>query len=64
MQLISIALFYVLILFVGIYASRRRDGDDSAVNLLLAGRRIPLFIGVITMTATPDQVAPPVTCKM
>jgi high affinity choline transporter 7 len=51
-QLISIAVFYLLIFAVGIYASRRRGGEDSSANLLLAGRGMPLVIGVMTMTAT------------
>ena len=52
MQLISIAVFYLLIFAVGIYASRHRGGEDSSANLLLAGRGMPLVIGVMTMTAT------------
>ena len=52
MQLVSIALFYMLILAVGVCASRRRGGDKSSAGLLLAGRKMPLVIGVFTMTAT------------
>lgn len=52
MQLVSIALFYLLIFVVGVYASRRRGGDGSSENLLLAGRSMPLLVAVMTMTAT------------
>lgn len=53
MQLISIAVFYLLIFAVGVYASRRLHGESrSSEQLLLAGRRMPLVIGVLTMTAT------------
>ena len=52
MQLVSIAVFYLLILAVGVCASRRRGRDKSSAGLLLAGRRMPLWVGVFTMTAT------------
>jgi high affinity choline transporter 7 len=51
-QLVSIAVFYLLIFAIGVYAGRRRDEDQSSVNLLLAGRGMPVLIGVFTMTAT------------
>lgn len=50
-QLVSIALFYLLIFVVGIYASRRRKGTTST-DLFLAGRGLPIYLGVFTMTAT------------
>ncbi len=52
MQLAVIAAFYLLIFAVGIYASRRQGGEGSSNDLLLAGRRMPLLVGVLTMTAT------------
>ncbi len=52
MQLLSIAVFYLLIFAIGVYAGRRRDGDQSSLNLLLAGRGMPVLVGVFTMTAT------------
>ncbi|NQU25079.1 MAG: sodium:solute symporter family protein [Candidatus Nealsonbacteria bacterium] len=42
----------MLIFAVGVGAGRRRRGDGSPQDLLLAGRRIPLFVGVFTLTAT------------
>ncbi|CAG0916891.1 unnamed protein product [Notodromas monacha] len=51
--LISIIIFYVLILMVGIWAGRKRDKDgDSEEEVMLAGRNIGLFVGIFTMTAT------------
>jgi high affinity choline transporter 7 len=51
-QLLSIAGFYLLIFAVGICAGRRRSGDGTAEDLLLAGRKVPFFVGALTMTAT------------
>ncbi|XP_066591022.1 high-affinity choline transporter 1 [Prorops nasuta] len=51
--IISIVLFYVLILFVGIWAARKKEaGNDSEEEVMLAGRSIGLFVGIFTMTAT------------
>lgn len=48
---ISIALFYVLILIVGIWAGRKKEqGNDSEEEVMLAGRSIGLFVGIFTMT--------------
>lgn len=52
MQLAAIAIFYLLIFAIGVYAQRRRDRDQSSDNLLVAGRGMPIIIGVFTMTAT------------
>ncbi|XP_011302945.1 high-affinity choline transporter 1 [Fopius arisanus] len=50
---ISIGLFYVLILGVGIWAARKKEaGNDSEEEVMLAGRSIGLFVGIFTMTAT------------
>ncbi|XP_067010370.1 high-affinity choline transporter 1 [Anabrus simplex] len=51
--LISIILFYILILAVGIWAGRKKEaGNDSEEEVMLAGRNIGLFVGIFTMTAT------------
>ncbi|CAH1407827.1 unnamed protein product [Nezara viridula] len=50
---ISVALFYLLILGVGIWAARKKQaGNDSEEEVMLAGRSIGLFVGIFTMTAT------------
>lgn len=50
---ISIVLFYILILGVGIWAARKKEaGNDSEEEVMLAGRSIGLFVGIFTMTAT------------
>ncbi|GLV45387.1 Choline transporter [Carabus blaptoides fortunei] len=51
--IISIILFYILILGVGIWAGRKKEaGNDSEEEVMLAGRSIGLFVGIFTMTAT------------
>lgn len=51
--IVSIVLFYVLILAVGIWAARKKEaGNDSEEEVMLAGRSIGLFVGIFTMTAT------------
>lgn len=48
---ISISLFYILILGVGIWAGRKKEeGNDSEEEVMLAGRSIGLFVGIFTMT--------------
>ncbi|KAI5733547.1 hypothetical protein M8J76_013153 [Diaphorina citri] len=50
---ISIVLFYLLILLVGIWAGRKTEkGNHSEEEVMLAGRNIGLFVGIFTMTAT------------
>jgi high affinity choline transporter 7 len=50
---ISIILFYVLILGVGMWAGRKKEsGNDSEEEVMLAGRNIGMFVGIFTMTAT------------
>ena len=50
---VSIVLFYMLILGVGIWAARKKEaGNDSEEEVMLAGRSIGLFVGIFTMTAT------------
>lgn len=49
--LISVVLFYLLILGVGIWAARKKQaGNDSEEEVMLAGRSIGLFVGIFTMT--------------
>ncbi|XP_018008874.1 high-affinity choline transporter 1-like, partial [Hyalella azteca] len=51
--LVAILLFYALILGVGIYAAwRRRSKKDNSDEIILAGRSIGPFVGLMTMTAT------------
>lgn len=52
MQLISILFFYALIFLVGIAAYRRRERGLSSGDLLVAGRSMPVFLCIATMTAT------------
>ncbi|XP_016995951.1 high-affinity choline transporter 1 [Drosophila takahashii] len=50
---VSIVMFYLLILVVGIWAGRKKQsGNDSEEEVMLAGRSIGLFVGIFTMTAT------------
>ncbi|XP_065216726.1 high-affinity choline transporter 1 isoform X2 [Planococcus citri] len=49
--IVSIVLFYLLILVVGIWAGRKKEeGNDSEEEVMLAGRNIGLFVGIFTMT--------------
>ncbi|KAM6934478.1 high-affinity choline transporter 1-like [Xenentodon cancila] len=56
--LVAIVLFYVLILFVGIWAAWKNknsgvsDGIDRSESIMVGGRDIGLFVGGFTMTAT------------
>ncbi len=47
----AMMLFYGLIFFVGSYASQLRQ-SNTATDVMLAGRSIPLFIAIFTMSAT------------
>ena len=62
---ISIIIFYVLILGVGIWAGRKKEaGNDSEEEVMLAGRNIGLFVGIFTMTGTSPNLNSPksLTC--
>ncbi|CAG2164248.1 unnamed protein product [Oppiella nova] len=55
----SVIIFYIIILFVGIWAGRKKktggegDGDEfETEEVMLAGRNIGVFVGIFTMTAT------------
>ncbi|XP_077445234.1 high-affinity choline transporter 1-like [Stigmatopora argus] len=56
--LVAIAFFYLLILFVGIWAawknkhSGEAEGTDRSETIMVGGRDIGLFVGGFTMTAT------------
>lgn len=61
---VSIVLFYLLILAVGIWAGRKKQsGNDSEEEVMLAGRSIGLFVGIFTMTGeSVGCVGCPITC--
>jgi len=52
--LVSVGFFYLIILGVGIWSGWKRNKKtvNDTENIILAGRDIGLFIGVLTMTAT------------
>lgn len=51
--LAAILVFYTLILCVGLYAAwKRRSQKDNSDEIILAGRSIGPFVGLMTMTAT------------
>lgn len=55
--LVSIILFYLLILLVGIWAGRKKvSGNDSEEEVMLAGRSIGLFVGIFTMTGKEESL--------
>lgn len=53
---VSIFTLYALVFLVGVVATRRApppaDGDGALEELLLAGRSLPLWVALLTMTAT------------
>jgi len=51
----SMAILYVAVFLVGVYASRGKSeakGEEALEELMLAGRSLPLWVGLLTMTAT------------
>lgn len=54
--LVAIAVFYLLILFVGIWAALKNkhsgeaEGTDRSETIMVGGRDIGLFVGGFTMT--------------
>lgn len=54
--LVAIVIFYIIILFVGIWAAwkNKAAGDEESVDrsesIMVGGRDIGLFVGVFTMT--------------
>ncbi len=49
---LSMLIFYSLIFFLGSYIAARKGKQDSDEEVLLAGRSIPLWIAIFTMSAT------------
>lgn len=65
--LVAIVLFYLLILFVGIWAAWKNKnsgvGADRSETIMVGGRDIGLFVGGFTMTGEfGDQCARSGTC--
>ncbi|XP_033109809.1 high-affinity choline transporter 1-like isoform X2 [Anneissia japonica] len=48
--LICVVFFYIIILAIGLYASKKTKGTSSTDEVMLAGRNIGLLLGVFTMT--------------
>ena len=49
----SMSVFYAVIYYVGVLAGKRKEGaDNSAEGIMLAGRGVPVWIGIFTMSAT------------
>jgi high affinity choline transporter 7 len=48
---LSMIFFYALIFGIGAYAAQLRQGNESD-SFLLAGRNLPLFLAIFTMSAT------------
>ena len=51
-SLVSLGAFYALVMSVGIYTGRKRTIRNDADDLLVAGRGLPVLLGMFTMTAT------------
>lgn len=50
--LVAVFILYVLVFLVGVWAGKEGGEHSSAEELLLAGRDLPLWVGLLTMTAT------------
>jgi len=50
--LLGLGVFYLSILIVGIWAAKKKEGSLATENMFLAGRNMPLWLGVFTLTAT------------
>lgn len=51
--LVGIIFFYLIVLLVGLYAGwKKRREEQNQEQVMLAGRDIGLFVGVLTMGAT------------
>ena len=49
----SMAVFYALVYYIGARAAgKRRAEDNDADGMMLAGRNLPLFVAICTMSAT------------
>ncbi|MDX2245317.1 MAG: sodium:solute symporter family protein [Bacteroidia bacterium] len=49
--LVVIMVFYLMIFAVGLWAGKEKPGDNPD-SFLLAGRKLPLWVGIMTMAAT------------
>lgn len=49
--LVSMVVFYLAVFWVGVYFPQKKD-SGSTEDLILAGRRMPLWVAICTMTAT------------
>ena len=53
---VAMAITYAAVFLVGVLASRGRpshtDGEAGLVEMMLAGRSMPLWVALLTMTAT------------
>ena len=49
--LLVVLIFYLLIFGIGIWAGKKSEGNDTD-SFLLAGRKLPLWIAILTMAAT------------
>ncbi|XP_042226481.1 high-affinity choline transporter 1-like isoform X2 [Homarus americanus] len=50
--LVAIILFYLVILGIGLWSAWRRRDASGTEEVMLAGRDIGMFVGMLTMTAT------------
>jgi high affinity choline transporter 7 len=48
---ISMMIFYAAVFYIGSYIAKKKQGDEGS-DWLLAGRSMPLFVAVFTMSAT------------
>lgn len=48
--LLSIVLFYILILGVGMWAGKKGSKEADSEDVMLAGRSIGVLVGIFTMT--------------
>ena len=56
--LVSIIVFYLVVLFIGIWAGwkqRKTQTQTDQETVMLAGRNIGLFVGVLTMGGKSNQ---------
>ncbi|OAV44464.1 sodium:solute symporter family protein [Lewinella sp. 4G2] len=50
---ISMSVFYAIVYYVGILAGKKKDAEaNDADGMMLAGRGVPVWIGIFTMSAT------------
>ena len=46
--IVSIIIFYIIILVIGLWASRKSKGDKDPDSVLVANRDLSLFVGTFT----------------